>query len=109
MKTLRFVINLALGILLPLAIQLWVRRRLSPAQRSAAWNTATWGAALYAFGPLSLVGYFSVIARVAWFQRPRPVLAGALGGLAGLVAAALVMALIVGADWLLGLALGLPE
>lgn len=112
MRTLRFVISLSLGILLPLAIQLRVRRGLSAEQRAAAWNAATWGAALYAFGPLSMVGFLSVVARVAplgWLKRLGPAVAGVLGGAAGVVVAAAVMALVAGVDGLIARALGLPE
>lgn len=109
MRTLRFVISLSLGILLPLAIQLRVRRGLSAEQRAEAWNAATWGAALYAFGPLSMVGFMSVVARVAWFERGARVLGGVLGAAAGLVVAAALLALVAGVDWLFAWALGLPE
>lgn len=109
MRTLRFVISMSLGILLPLAIQLRVRRGLTVEQRAEAWNAATWGAALYAFGPLSMVGFLSVVARVAWFERSARVLGGVLGGVAGFIVAAAVMALVAGVDWLIARALGLPE
>src|SRR5262245_26192373 len=63
MKVLRFLVQLALGICLPLAVQIWDKRRLSAEQREAAWNAATWGAALYAFGPLSMLGWCWVTRR----------------------------------------------
>lgn len=59
----RFALMMVLGILLPLAVQLWDRRRQTEAQRSAGWNVATWGSALYAFGPLSMLGWIFVTRR----------------------------------------------
>jgi hypothetical protein len=105
MKTLRFALQIALGIALPLAIQLWHRRRLAPAQRAVAWNGATWGAALYAFGPLSLIGWFVVTRGILPFGRVGRVLAG-LG--LGSVVAALTFLVILGVDQGVALALGLP-
>lgn len=55
---------MVLGIVLPLLVQLWDRRRMDDAQRARVWNFASWGTALYAFGPLSLLGW-------SWVTRPR--------------------------------------
>jgi hypothetical protein len=52
-----FAANIALGILIPLAVQLLDRRRMTPEQRRWVWGYATWGSALYNFGPLSLVAW----------------------------------------------------
>jgi hypothetical protein len=82
MKTLRFVIELALSILMPLLIQRWDRKRLSPEEDASAWNTASWAAALYAFGPLSMLGWF-------WVSRPSWSWWRRLG--AGVLAAALIV------------------
>ncbi|MEO7329255.1 MAG: hypothetical protein ABI193_11795, partial [Minicystis sp.] len=81
MNTLRYSIAFVLGIVLPLLVQRWDYRRkrrplrtkagslrrlwhaldeatlMSPEQRSGTWNGASWGAALYAFGPLSMLGW----------------------------------------------------
>ncbi len=111
MSTLRLVIQMVLGIALPLALQRWDRRRLTPEQRAACWNGATWGAALYAFGPLSMLGWCWVTRGV---QHGRPDARGprrwralkALG-LGAASAAALVLVL-SGVDTLVALALGLP-
>ena len=54
---------MVLGIVIPLLIQLWDKRRLTDEQRARAWNFASWGAALYAFGPLSMLGWFWVTRR----------------------------------------------
>ncbi|EYF08800.1 hypothetical protein [Chondromyces apiculatus] len=106
MKILRFVLGLALGILIPLAFQRWHRRRLTPAQREDAWNTASWGAALYAFGPLSLLGW-AVVTRSIWPYRPAVRVAVSIAfGLALTAAAVLLVSAI---DWLIATALGLPD
>ncbi len=96
MRTLRYVLQIVLGIGLTLLVQRWDRRRLSDEQRARAWNTATWGAALYAFGPASMLGW-------GWVTRK-----SALGLLGGLLCAAALIAIIAGADYLFGLAAGLP-
>jgi hypothetical protein len=62
MKTLRTAVGMLLSILLPYLVQRWDRRRLTPEQRAATWNYASWGSALYAFGPLSMIGW-------AWVTR----------------------------------------
>jgi hypothetical protein len=58
-----WIVSALLGIALPLLLQLWDRRRLGREARERAWNVASWGAALYAFGPLSLLGWYSVTRR----------------------------------------------
>jgi len=57
------LVSMVLGIALPLVVQLWDRRRLAPEARARAWNVATWGSALYAFGPLSMLGWCWVTRR----------------------------------------------
>jgi hypothetical protein len=106
MATLRFVLSILLGIGLTYALQRWDRGRLSPVQRERAWNTASWGAALYAFGPLSMLGWACVtrIAAAHWWPRRRlaRVGAGVMVVAAGL-ACALSIALVVSlADNLVG-------
>ncbi|WP_437533710.1 transcriptional regulator [Sorangium sp. So ce726] len=133
MSTLRLALQMVLGIALPFALQRWDRRRLTPEQRAACWNGATWGAALYAFGPLSMLGWCWVtrgvqhgrpgargsgpnVSRSVWHPyRARAV--GARGserfralkalGLGAASAAALVL-ILSGVDYLFALALGLP-
>jgi hypothetical protein len=56
---------MVLGIVLPLGWQLGDRRRLPREGRDRSWNLASWGAALYAFGPLSMLGWF-VVTRRGW-------------------------------------------
>jgi len=57
MRIARYLLQLALGIGLTYALQRWDRGRLSEEQRERAWNTASWAAALYQFGPLSMLGW----------------------------------------------------
>jgi hypothetical protein len=95
MKTLRYVLQIALGVGLTLALQLWDRRRLSKEQRARSWNTATWGSALYAFGPLSMLGW-------GWVTRKDP-----LGVVLGVASAAAIIAALTGIDYLVAMALGL--
>jgi hypothetical protein len=95
MKTLRYAIQIALGIGLTLALQLWDRSRLSAEQRGRSWNGATWGAALYAFGPLSMLGW-------GWVTRK-----SALGLVGGLLGAAALLGAITGIDMVVAKALGL--
>ncbi|HZO14918.1 MAG TPA: hypothetical protein VFB62_16700, partial [Polyangiaceae bacterium] len=51
---------MALSIVLPLVAQLWDKSRLSEEQKARSWNVATWGCALYALGPLSMLGWIQV-------------------------------------------------
>ena len=57
------LLGMVLGIALPLMLQLWDHRRLGREARERAWNVASWGAALYAFGPLSMLGWCWVTRR----------------------------------------------
>jgi hypothetical protein len=106
MKTLRFALQIALGIALPLVIQRWHRRRLTPAQREAAWNGATWGAALYAFGPASMLGWCWVTRDIWPLRSPRARVLVAL--VAGVVSTLAIAAVLHGLDLLFALASGLP-
>ncbi|MCA9624291.1 MAG: hypothetical protein KC731_34940 [Myxococcales bacterium] len=67
MKVLRASITMLLMILVPLAIQLWDRRRQDDETRARGWNFATWGAALYALGPFSLLGW-SWVTKEGWVR-----------------------------------------
>ena len=90
MQVARAVLMMVLGILIPLAVQLLDKRRLDGEQRARAWNFASWGAALYAFGPLSMLGWFWVTRR-GWRR---------LYGLPAVVLIALAISLV---DYVLGL------
>lgn len=65
MKVAQTAVAMILGIVLPLLVQLWDKRRLDDEARARSWNFATWGGALYAFGPLSMLGW-SWVTRRGW-------------------------------------------
>jgi hypothetical protein len=65
MKVAQTAVAMILGIVLPLLVQLWDKRRLSNEERARSWTVATWGSALYAFGPLSMLGW-SFVTRRGW-------------------------------------------
>jgi hypothetical protein len=103
---LRLVVSLILGITLPLLVQIWDRRRLTARQRAGAWNTASWGSALYAFGPLSMIGWCWVT-RHEWARWRNESTWSLLWKsaallLVGLLAAIVIGAVIVGTDELIG-------
>jgi hypothetical protein len=104
-ETLRVTIALILGMALPFAVQRWDRRRLTEEQRSGAWNAASWGAALYGFGPLSMIAWCWVT-RHAWSQWRREsilvlVLRSASLLLKGVLASLVVGSVTFGVDALL--------
>jgi hypothetical protein len=114
MNTLRYVLSLILGIALPYAAQRWDRGRLPPRIRAGAWNTASWAAALYGFGPLSMIGWLWVTRHDFWtWQRRDGLLVALLRSaallLAGALAAGVLLAMIVGVDALIGALVGAPE
>jgi hypothetical protein len=113
MGILRFVLTWLLGIALSLAVQLWDRSRLSPAQRERAWNLPSWAVALYWFGPLSMLGWARVtrIGVARWWPRRRLYQAGAVvlvlaAGYACAEAIGIVVALLV--TWITGAPMGPP-
>jgi hypothetical protein len=72
MKALLVVVSMmVLNIVVPLGLQMLDKRRLRPEQRERAWNGVSWAAALYAFGPLSMVGWVWVTRQDfwAWWRR----------------------------------------
>jgi hypothetical protein len=81
----RTSVMMVLSIVLPLAVQLWDKRRLAAPARARSWNVATWASALYAFGPLSMLGW-------GWVTRRRWI--RCLVGPAWAAAIALVMQLV---------------
>jgi hypothetical protein len=67
MKALLLVISgMILNIVVPLGVQVLDKRWLRPEQRERAWNGVSWAAALYAFGPLSMVGWLWVTRQEFW-------------------------------------------
>jgi hypothetical protein len=108
MKTLETAILMILSLALPFVVQLVDRRRLKPEERAYAWNAATWGAALYACGPLSMMAWVMV---TRW---PRVKRAYAEGGIVEAVALAAVLVLIglaiaVAMFFVMSLIVGLAE
>jgi hypothetical protein len=90
---LRVVVSMVLSIALTVAVQLAARAQLPPERRARGWNAATWGAAVYAFGPLSMLGFFWVTRKPGWW--------GALEALGrAVLAASLVLGLMWGVDML---------
>lgn len=63
MKVTQVIILMVLGIVLPLVAQLYDKRKLSEDARQRSWNIASWAGALYAFGPLSMLGWCWVTRR----------------------------------------------
>ncbi len=57
MAVFRVALQMALGILLTFGLQLLLRAWTTEARRARGWNSATWGCALYAFGPGSMLGF----------------------------------------------------
>jgi hypothetical protein len=110
LETLRVFIAFVLGMLLPWTLQAWDRRRLTSEQRARAWNAASWGSALYAFGPLSMLGWCWVTRHTwgRWRNESTLHLIGKSAALllVGLAASLAVIAVILGVDALIGLAAG---
>jgi fatty acid desaturase len=59
----RTVAMMLLSIVLPLMVQLVDKRRMDEERRARTWNIASWAAALYAFGPFSMLGWIFVTRR----------------------------------------------
>jgi len=96
MPVARYLFQIVLGVALTYALQRWDRARfLTEEQRARAWNTSTWGVALFWFGPLSLLPWGWVTRRF-W---------GLSLGLLALAAVSLAVAL---ADLAFAYAFGLP-
>jgi hypothetical protein len=94
MQAARLLLQFVLGIGLTYALQRWDFGRLPAPQRERAWNSATWGAAVFWFGPLSMLGW-------GWVTRRGK---GLLLGLACVVGLSLVLRGVdVAFAWLLDL------
>ena len=99
MAVLRVVVQMVLAIALTVGLQIVVRRRLPPERRARGWTSATWGAAVYAFGPASMLGFF-------WVTR-RPGKLGAFEALClGVFSTAALLGAITGIDLALDPLLG---
>jgi hypothetical protein len=75
-----------LNVVLPYAIVRYDRSRLDAVKLARAWNRASFACAIWFFGPLSLPAHF-------WITRRRPT---------ALLQGALLTAVVLGAEWLLG-------
>jgi hypothetical protein len=84
--------NMVLQFAIPVGIQLWDRKRMSPSEREWVWNFASWGSAVYNFGPVSLLawGYVTRSPRywqglwIGWCQSAAAlILQGAINDLVG--------------------------
>jgi len=110
MKTLLLVLISLLNWALTLGVQLADHRRLTPAQRAAAWNGASWGVAVYWFGCFSMVPWAWVTRQQwrVWRERGLHVALArsALLLACGLGAAALLVCVLVAAQDRLATALG---
>lgn len=113
MKTFLYTLVFVLNTGLTLAVQIWDRRRLTSRQRARAWNSASWGSAIYVASVASMIPW-AWVTRNEWAQWRRRGLGFALARSAlllgaGLAAAALIYGITAGA--LLGVttALGLPD
>lgn len=96
MPVARYVFQIVLGVAFTYALQRWDRARfLTEEQRARAWGTATWGVALFWFGPLSLLPWGWVTRRF-W------------GLLLGFLALAIVSLAVSLADLAFAYAFGLP-
>jgi hypothetical protein len=114
LSVLRSVLAFTLGIALPYVLQRTDRRRwLTPAQRQRAWNTASWGAALYAFGPFSMLGWVWVTRQDVrrWWRASRPWAIAWIAVLliAGTLLAMCMVGVILGIDLLIAFLTGAPE
>lgn len=93
MQAVRVLTISILGILLPLAIVRWDRKRLDEDQLARSWNSATLGQALLNFGPLSLLGW-------GWVTRR------GIGLLIGTLAAGVIIGFLMIINAIFGAAFG---
>lgn len=105
MQLVRLLLQFALGIALPYAVQRWDKGRLPEERRARAWNAATWGAAVWWYGPLSMIAWGWVTRRETGLVG---VLRGAFGMALGAVAGLLVVLVSLGVDLAFAWAFGLP-
>jgi hypothetical protein len=88
------ILSSAFNMAICIALVRWDRKRLPPAQRERAWNTATFGTAVFWFSPWCILAHF-------WVTRRS--LRGLLLGVAWLVAALFAIVLFNSAlIWALG-------
>ena len=97
MHAARYLIQLALAVAMPLALQRWDARRLTPEQRARAWNFASWASALYGFNIFSMLGW-------CWVTRQ-----SFRGAMLGVVTTLLLLVLLTVLDFEVARALGIQE
>jgi Flp pilus assembly protein TadB len=113
MKTFLYTLVFVLNTGLTVAVQVWDRRRLTERQRARAWNSASWGSAIYVASVASMIPW-AWVTRNEWAQWRERGLGFALARSAlllgaGLAAAALIYGIVVGVLLGVTMALGLPD
>ena len=112
MKTLLYTLVFVLNTGLTLGAQLWDKRRLTERQRARAWNTASWGSAIYVASVASMIPWAWVTRNewASWRERGLAfaLLRSALLLGAGVVAAALIYGVVIGVLVGVTAALGVP-
>jgi Flp pilus assembly protein TadB len=112
MKTLLYTLVFVLNTGLTVAAQIWDKRRLTERQRARAWNTASWGSAIYVASVASMIPW-AWVTRNEWARWRERGLGFALARSAlllgaGLVAAALIYGVVFGVLVGVTAALGVP-
>jgi hypothetical protein len=113
MKTLLYTLVFVLNTGLTLAAQIWDKRRLTERQRARAWNTASWGSAIYVASVASMIPW-AWVTRSEWARWRERGLAFALARSAlllgaGLAAAAVIYGIVLGVLFALTTALDVPD
>ena len=113
MKTFLYVLVFVLNTGLTVAVQIWDRRRLTNRQRAQAWNSASWGSAIYVANAASMIPW-AWVTRNEWARWRERGLGYALARSAlllgaGFVAAAVIYGIVVGVLIVAAMALGVPD
>lgn len=94
MKTLLYTLVFVLNTGLTLGAQIWDKRRLTERQRARAWNTASWGSAIYVASVASMIPW-AWVTRSEWARWRERGLAFALARSALLLGAGLAAAVAI--------------
>ena len=113
MKTFLYILVFVLNTGLTLAVQIWDRRRLTTRQRARAWNSASWGSAIYVANAASMIPW-AWVTRSEWATWRRRGLGFALARsvlllVAGLAATAAIYGITLSVVLGVTTALGLPD
>jgi Flp pilus assembly protein TadB len=113
MKTLLTILGFVLATGLTIAVQVWDRRRLTERQRAQAWNSASWGAAIYAVSLASMIPW-AWVTRNEWARWRERGLGYALARSAlllgaGFAVAAVIYGIVLGVLIVAAMALGVPD